>query len=227
MDGLREIGVDVWFNLGDRDLAIGIERARALRASVRLTDAHAAISTALGIRAKILPMSDQPVRTRVLAHGRSWEFQEFMIQGRGAGPVDDVEFRGAGAASATPEVLEAIVRARAIMIGPSNPIISIGPVLATPGVRDALAASPAPVVAVSPLVRGEVVKGPTQAFMEWAGRTLDSDGIADIYDGVIDGLVADQRTDRVPTLEADVLMDGPEARRRVAGEAMRFALGLA
>jgi LPPG:FO 2-phospho-L-lactate transferase len=226
MDGLREIGVDVWFNLGDRDLAIGIERARALDEGARLTDAQAAIVESLNVRARVLPMSDKPVRTRVMAHGRWWPFQEFMIKSRGAGPVDDVDYRGARAAPAAPEVLEAIAAARTIVIGPSNPVVSIGPILETGGIRAALGASRAPVVAVSPLVQGEVLKGPTAAFMEFSRQPLSSDGIAAAYAGVIDGLVADQRTESVPVLEADVLMDTADARRRVAQETLRFAAAL-
>jgi LPPG:FO 2-phospho-L-lactate transferase len=226
MDALRELGVDVWFNLGDRDLAIGLERAQALAAGGRLTDAHQAIASRLGVRARVLPMADRPVRTRVLAHARWWPLQEFLIKGRGEGPVDDVEFRGARAASPSPEVLEAVRTARAIVIGPSNPVISIGPILAVDGIRTALERSAAPVVAVSPLVHGTVVKGPTEPFMAWAGQPLTSSGIAALYDGVIDGLLADERTSAVPVLETDVLMDGAAGRARVAGEALRFALAL-
>jgi LPPG:FO 2-phospho-L-lactate transferase len=226
MDGLRELGVEVWFRLGDRDLAIGIERARALDAGQRLTEAHGAINRALGVKARVLPMSDRPVRTRVMAQGRWWPFQEFMIKARGAGPVQGVDFHGIRAAAPTPEALEAIASARAIVLGPSNPVISIGPILAVPGVAEAIGQSAAKVVAVSPLVGGEVIKGPTEAFMSWAGRTLDSDGIAAAYEGLIDGLVTDQRTDRLPVLETDVLMATPEARRRLAAEALRFALAL-
>jgi LPPG:FO 2-phospho-L-lactate transferase len=226
MDGMREIGVEVWFNLGDRDLAIGLERARALAAGERLTDAQAKIATRLGVAARVLPMSDQPVRTRVLARGRWFSLQEFLIQGRGEGPVDDVEFRGAAAASPTPEVLEAINTARAIVIGPSNPVISIGPILEIRGLRAGLERSRAPIVAVSPLVRGAVIKGPTEPFMTWAGEPLTSSGIADHYEGMIDGLVADQRTASVPVLETDVMMDGAEGRARLARETLGFALGL-
>ena len=226
MEGLRELGVEVWFNLGDRDLAIGLERARALDAGTRLTDAHAALVAALGVRARVLPMCDRPVRTRVLAHGRWWPFQEFMIRGGGRGPVEGLDFRGARAAAAAPEVLEAIAGARAVVIGPSNPVVSIGPILELEGIRVAVAGSAAPVVAVSPLVRGEVLKGPTAAFMAWAGRPLSSDGIAACYPGLIDGLVADAPAAGLPTLQTDVLMDTPEARRRVAAETLRFALGL-
>jgi LPPG:FO 2-phospho-L-lactate transferase len=227
MEGLRELGVEVWFNLGDRDLAIGIERARALAEGVRLTDAHAAINKALGVDATVLPMCDQPVRTRVLAHEQWWPFQEFMIKARGAGPVDAVDFRGAGAATVTPEVLAAIAAAQAIVIGPSNPIVSIGPILAVNGVREALQNSPAAVVAVSPIVGGAVLKGPTAAFMEWTGQPLSGDGIAAHYGDTIDGLVADDRTDRVPVLVTDLLMSDTAACKRLADDTLRFALALA
>ncbi len=226
MDGLRELGVEIWFNLGDRDLAYGIERARLLGGGARLTEAHAAIAAALGVRATILPMSDRPVRTRVKAHGRVWPFQEFMIKARAEGPVDDVDFRGAREAAATPEVLAAIAAARAIVIGPSNPVISIGPILAVPGIREALRASSAPVVAVSPIVRGQVLKPATVPFMEWAGHELNAGGIASFYGELIDGLVADERTELVPVLETDVMMDGDAGRRRLAEETLTFALAL-
>jgi LPPG:FO 2-phospho-L-lactate transferase len=149
-----------------------------------------------------------------------------MIRGRGEGPIEDVDLRGARSAAPTDEVLEAIAGARAIVIGPSNPIVSIGPILALPGLSEALAASSAPVVAVSPFVRGTVLKGPTREFMACAGLSSDSEGIAIAYEGVIDGLVADERTDRVPVLETDVLMAGGAGRSRVAEEALRFAQAL-
>jgi LPPG:FO 2-phospho-L-lactate transferase len=226
MDGLRDLGVDVWFNLGDRDLAVGVERARLLAAGERLTGAQGAVTRALGVTARVLPMSDHPVRTRVLAHGRWWPFQEFMIKGGAAGPVEDVEFAGARAAQPTPEVLEALAKARAIVIGPSNPVISIRPILAVESMQAALQRSPAKVVAVSPIVRGEVLKPATVPFMEWAGHPLSAAGIAAYYDGVTDGLVADERTDAVPVLETDVLMGDRDGRRRVAEQALDFALAL-
>jgi LPPG:FO 2-phospho-L-lactate transferase len=230
MDGLREIDVEVWFNLGDQDLAIGLERARRLQIGERLTTAHAAIATAMNAPGTILPMSDEPVRTRVMANDQWWPFQEYMIKAggaaAGAGPVQDVEFRGARNARPTPEVLNAVANARAIIIGPSNPIISIGPILAINGMREALTNARAPVVAVSPLVKGEVVKGPTAAFMDYMDLPVTNEGIADYYDTLIDGLVADQRTGQIPVLETDVLMATPDARRRVAEESLKFALAL-
>ena len=227
MDALRALGVEVWFNLGDRDLAIALERTRLLTEGMRLTEAHRLIAGRLGVRSAVLPMSDTPVRTRVMAHGRWWPFQEFMISANGEGPVQDLDYRGASAARPTPEVLAAVSDARALIIGPSNPVISIGPIVALPGMRAALSASAAAVVAVSPLVEGRVVKGPTEPFIRWADQPLSSTGIASLYDRVIDGLVADESTELVPVLRTDVLMDTPEARSRVAEETLNFALGLA
>jgi LPPG:FO 2-phospho-L-lactate transferase len=226
MEGLRSLGVDVWFNLGDRDLAVAIERARMLAAGRRLTEAQAAIDEALEVNARVLPMSDRPVRTRIQAHGRWWPFQEFMIRARAEGPVDDVEFAGARAAGASPEVCEAIAGARAIVIGPSNPVISIGPILALPDLRDRLDASPAPVVAVSPVVRGQVLKPATAPLMDWAGHPVSPAGVAAHYAGVIDGLVCDEPLDGLPVLRTDVLMEGAQGRRRLAEEALEFALSL-
>ncbi|MEO8968910.1 MAG: 2-phospho-L-lactate transferase CofD family protein, partial [Solirubrobacteraceae bacterium] len=226
MDGLRELGVDVWFALGDRDLAYGLERGRRLTAGDRLTEAQAAITAALSAPAQVLPMSDQPVRTRVLSGDRWWGLQEFLIRNRGEGEITDVDFRGARVAAPSPEVLEAIAHARAIIIGPSNPVISIGPILALPGLREAMAAAPAPVVAVSPIVAGEVLKGPTAACLRGAGLPVSAEGVAELYSGLIDGLVADERIDGLPVLEINVLMDTAPARARVAQETLDFALAL-
>ena len=226
MDALREAGEEIWFNLGDRDLALCVRRARRLAEGARLTEAIDEARRAYGVNARVLPASDEPVRTRVKAAGRWWPFQEFMIRHRAQGPVEGVEFGGASEATVTPEVLDALASARAIVIGPSNPVISIGPMLAVPGLREALVAAPAPVVAVSPLVGGTVLKGPTAAFMEHAGAPLTADGIAGIYEGLVDGLVADERADGVPTLETDVHMADAEGRRRVARETLKFAAAL-
>jgi LPPG:FO 2-phospho-L-lactate transferase len=227
MEGLRALGEDVWFNLGDRDLAICLRRAERLAAGARLTEAQAEIAAAYGVRARVLPMSDDPVRTTVRAAGRWWPFQEFMIRHRAQGPVEDVRLEGVEAAAPSPEVLAAVAGARAIVIGPSNPVISIGPILAVPGMRDALRSSRAPVVAVSPIVDGRVLKGPTAAFLDWAGQTMDAAGIAATYAEVVDGLVTDERADLpVPSLVTSTLMAGAEGRARVARETLDFALAL-
>jgi LPPG:FO 2-phospho-L-lactate transferase len=219
MDGLRELGDDVWFNLGDRDLALCVRRARRLAEGARLTEAIDEARRALNVNAHVLPMSDEPVRTYVKARGTWHPFQEFMIRERGAGPVEGVELRGIEQARPTPEVLDALAAADLVVIGPSNPVISIGPILAVPGLREAMNA---PVVAVSPLVRGAVLKGPTDEFLAWAGHPLTSDGIAAHYAGLLDGLVADEPADSVLTYVTDVEMADAEARRRVAQEVIRF-----
>jgi LPPG:FO 2-phospho-L-lactate transferase len=227
MDGLRELGVDVWFNLGDRDLAVGVRRAERLAQGATLTEALAELGAALGVRARVLPMADAPVRTRVLARGRWVDFQEFMVREGGAGPVDGVEYRGVEAASPPAAALEAIASARAIVLGPSNPVISIRPILAVPGMAQAIRASPAPVVGVSPVVGGEIVKGPTEPFMAWLGQPLSAAGVAAAYDGLLDGMVADEPVDSLPHHVTDTLMPDAAARRRVAEETLRFAAGLA
>jgi LPPG:FO 2-phospho-L-lactate transferase len=226
MDALRKMGEDVWFNLGDRDLAIGLRRARRLAEGARPTEVAAELAATFGVQARVLPMSDAPVHTQVRARDRWMGLQEFLIREEGAGPVQDVRFEGASTAPATSEVLGAISAARAIVIGPSNPIVSIGPMLALSGMRGALRAARAPVVAVSPIVEGQVLKGPTAAFMDWAGLSVDAAGIADVYAWVIDGLVADERTDRVPLLETSVLLSTPQRRRAVARETLKFAAAL-
>ncbi len=226
MDALRRLGENVWFNLGDEDLAVCLARARRLAAGQSLTEVADDVRVQLGVRAGVLPMSDDPVRTFVKVRGRWTPFQEFMIRDGAAGPIEDVEFRGAETAVPTADVLGAIAGARALFVGPSNPVISIGPMLALRGMREAVRSCPGPVVAVSPLVGGRSLKGPTEAFLAWAGRELSSDGIAASYDGLLDGLVADERSDALPTLETDVAMPDAASRRRLAQETLDFALAL-
>ncbi len=229
MEGLRELGVDVWFNLGDRDLAIGLERSRRLADGERLTEALAALTRAFGLRARVLPMSDEVVRTRVKAAGSWLGFQEFMIGHAAKGPVEGVAFDGIDTAAPPHEVLEAITDARAIVVGPSNPVISVRPILCVPGLSEALRAGPAPVVAVSPVVGGAVVKGPTQSFMAWAGLGLDVAGIAACYGDLLDGIVTDEAPDglAIPALTTDTMMGDAAARERVARATLDFALALA
>jgi LPPG:FO 2-phospho-L-lactate transferase len=187
MEALEQAGAPTWFRLGDRDLARCLIRTERLRAGARLTEAQAALDP------RVLPMSDEPVRTQIVSGGRRIPFQQFMIVERAEPPIDGVELDGLENARPTQEVLDAVAQADAIVIGPSNPVISIGPILALPGMREALASSPAPVVAVSPFVGGHAVKGPTDAFCEHAGIPLGAAGIAEAYADVIDGLVATSR----------------------------------
>jgi LPPG:FO 2-phospho-L-lactate transferase len=231
MDALRALGVEVWFNLGDRDLAWCLERARMTGDDdgepLTPTGALARLNEAIGVRARVLPMSDDPVRTWVRGRAGWCSFQEFMIR-LGANPiVEGLEFRGAEQARPSEQALAAIEQARAIVIGPSNPLASIAPILAVPGIREALAAAPVPVVAVSPIVGGAVLKGPTAAFMAFAALECNADGIADFYGDLLDGIVADENVARLPTLQIDTRMDDASSRERVARQTLDFAEALA
>jgi LPPG:FO 2-phospho-L-lactate transferase len=228
MDALERAGAATWFRLGDQDLAMCLVRTERLRAGDRLTEAHAALLEGLGVTTPVLPMADEPVRTRIASGGRLIPFQEFMIVERAEPPIEGVELDGIERARPTPEVLDALAKAETIVIGPSNPVISIGPILAVPGMREAIASSPAPVVAVSPFVGGHAVKGPTDAFCEHAGIALGAAGIARAYSGLLDGLVADEPAPEagIAVHVTDTMMDTPEARRRVATTTLEFAASL-
>jgi LPPG:FO 2-phospho-L-lactate transferase len=223
MDALRAAGRPAWFQLGDRDLAMCLVRTGELRAGRRLTEAQAAVVEAVGAPARVLPMSDEPVATHVRHGGRLLPFQEYMIVEGAAPPVEGVELRGLERARPSDDVLLAIGEAESIVIGPSNPVISIGPILELPGMREALAGAPAPVVAVSPFVGGRSVKGPTEHFCEWAGIERSARGVARVYKGVIDGVVADEPVEGLPGLVTDTLMEGPEQRRALAAKVLEFA----
>jgi LPPG:FO 2-phospho-L-lactate transferase len=226
MEMLGELGVEVWFNLGDRDLALCLERRRLLEQGLGATAAHARLTSALGVEARVLPMSEQPVRTRIRSNGEWVGLQEFMIRLRASAPIEEVEFAGAAEAAPSAAVIEAVGEARSLIIGPSNPVISIGPILALPGMREALSAAPAPVVAVSPIVGGEVLKGPTAACLAWAGQPADASGVLGYYDGLIDGLVSDEATEQIASLRCDTLMSSAEQRRAVAQRALELSESL-
>jgi LPPG:FO 2-phospho-L-lactate transferase len=227
MNALEAAGRPVWFRLGDRDLAICLIRTERLRAGDRLTEAHAAVVEAMDVAARVLPMSDERVATWIGVGGRLLPFQEYMIVERAPAPIEAVELRGLERARPTDDVLASLAEADMIVIGPSNPVLSIGPILALPGMREALAGAPAPVVAVSPLVGGRSVKGPTEVFCDYAGIELSATGIAGAYEGLIDGMVADEEVTGVPALVTDTMMDTVEASRRLATKTLDFAASLA
>ena len=218
---LARLGAPDWFTLSDRDLATCLYRAQFLAEGGRQTDAQAQVARGLGVEARVLPMSDAPVRTRVRTAAGARGLQEYLIVDGGQPEVLGVELEGIAEAAPTPEALEAIAAAEAIVIGPSNPVISIGPILALPGMREAIAASPAPVLAVSPYVAGEVVKGPTDRFMAAVGRPSTAAGVASLYAGLIDSMVVDERDPDppptgIPTLAVNTLMEGAAGRARLA-----------
>jgi len=229
---LQRLGAPSWFGLSDRDLAACLYRREFLADGGRLTDAQAQIARGLGVEARVLPMSDSSVRTKVLTEAGRRDLQEYLILDQGKPAVQGVELEGIGEAEPSREVLDALRTADAIVVGPSNPVISIGPILAVPGMREAIAASPAPVVAVSPYVAGAVVKGPTDRFMEAVGRPTTAAGVASLYAGLIDGMVVDEDDPdpppaELPTLSTATLMEGAGGRARLARIVLDFATDLA
>ncbi|MGZ5355261.1 MAG: 2-phospho-L-lactate transferase [Solirubrobacterales bacterium] len=228
---LRALGAPDWFQLSDKDIATCLYRRAFVAEGGTRTGAQAQIARALGVRAQVLPMCEEPVRARVRT-AEGWRgLQRYLIVERGEPAVEGVELDGIAAASAAPEALAAIREAEAILIGPSNPVISIGPILATPGMREAIATSTAPVVAVSPYVAGEVVKGPTDVFMRGLGRPSTAAGVASLYAGLLDGMVCDEGDpdpppDGLQTLTCPTLMEGAEGRRALAERTLEFAATL-
>ncbi|HEX5592623.1 MAG TPA: 2-phospho-L-lactate transferase [Solirubrobacterales bacterium] len=229
---LKQLGAPSWFGLSDRDLAACLYRRQFLDDGGRLTDAQAQIARGLGVEARVLPMCDTPVRTQVTTPGGRRGLQEYLILDGGQPQVLGVQLEGIETAEPTPEVLEALRDAEVIVLGPSNPVISIGPILAVPGIREAIVASPAPVVAVSPYVAGAVVKGPTDRFMEGIGRPTTAAGVASLYAGLIDAMVVDEGDPdsppaEIPTLTAPTMMDGAAGRVRLARTVLDYAATLA
>jgi LPPG:FO 2-phospho-L-lactate transferase len=223
MAALEAAGRPAWFRLGDRDLAMCLIRSELLRAGRRLTEAHAAVVEAMGVGARVLPMCDEPVSTWVGVGARMLPFQEYMIVEGAPAQIEAVELRGLELARPTDQVLAVLAEADAILIGPSNPVASIGPILALPGMREALTGAPAPVVAVSPLVGGRSLKGPTEAFCAYADIELSATGIARAYGDVLDGMVADEEVANLAALVTDTAMDAVAESRRLAQQTLEFA----
>jgi LPPG:FO 2-phospho-L-lactate transferase len=225
---LERLGSPGWFQLSDRDLATCLYRTHFMAEGGTLTAAQGQIARALGVGAGVLPMAEEPVYTRVLTPDGWRGLQEFLIVDGSAPPIEGVEVQGLHEARPTPEVQEALAAADAIVFGPSNPVISIGPILAVPEMREAIAASGAPVLAVSPFVAGRAVKGPTEKFMAALGRQSTAAGVASLYEGVIRAMVVDADDpdpgpDDVQVFSCPTLMEGREGRREVAERVLEFA----
>ncbi len=190
-EALQRFGYERWFNLGDRDLATALHRTRLLREGWPLHRIVAELARAWGLEVRILPMSDDPVRTIILGPGGDLPFQEYMVRLRTEVDVRGFRFAGAEAARPAPGVLDAIAGARAVILAPSNPFVSIGPILAVPGIREALAATRATRVAISPIIAGQVVKGPAAAMLASLGHEVSAVGVAALYRGLVDLFVLD------------------------------------
>jgi len=203
---LADYGEPTWFRLGDRDLATHVVRTARLKAGRRLTEVALELQRSLGLAARILPMADEPVRTEVRTDDGWLEFQEYFVHRHQEPAVHDVRFRGAEAAHVTREVEAAIAEADAIVVCPSNPIVSIGPILAVPGFRAALVAARGrgvPVVAVSPIVAGAALRGPADRMLTSLGHESSAVGVAAFYSGLIDVLLIDDAdAELAPRIEA-------------------------
>lgn len=233
MDQLAVYGEPSWFSLGDRDIALHIVRTAAIRSGARPTEACLAAQRALGISARILPMADEPVATAVQTDDGWLEFQEYFVHQRQAPDVRALRFDGIAAARPTPEVAAAFADADAIVIGPSNPLVSIGPILAVPGMRgllDAAAARGARSVAVSPIIGGRALKGPADRMLAAMGHEATALGVARLYAGLVDTFVLDavdaELASQVEALGmhavvTDTLMADDDSRMRVAGDVLR------
>jgi LPPG:FO 2-phospho-L-lactate transferase len=186
-------GADTWFNLGDRDLATHLTRTRALRAGQSLSTVTARLAASVGVSARILPMSNEPVRTMIRTPSGRLTFQEYFVRDKALVEVVGVDYEGASRARPAPGVVDAIRTADMVIVCPSNPVTSVGPILAVPGIVDALRSTAAPVVGVSPIVGGAAVSGPAGALMRVRGLAVSPLGVAAAYAPWLRRLLIDPR----------------------------------
>jgi LPPG:FO 2-phospho-L-lactate transferase len=191
VDQLQRFGYPRWFNLGDRDLAMAIHRTRLLREGVAMHEVVRQLAEAWGLGCAILPMSDEQIRTQILGPEGEIAFQDYMVRLRTGVDVKGVRFEGVAEARPAPGVVEALGDARAVVLAPSNPFVSIGPILAVPGIREALEATAAVRVAISPIIAGQVVKGPAAQMLASLGHEVSALGVARLYAGIVDVMVID------------------------------------
>jgi len=226
-------GEPTWFNLGDRDLATHLHRTRLLAEGVTLSEVTARLASDLGVRHRVRPMSDQPVRTRLLGPDGWLTFQEYFVREKTQVEVREVEYTGAAAAAPAPGLLEAILEADAVIVCPSNPVTSIGPILAVPGIADTLEASRATVLAVSPIIGGAAVSGPAGRLMAMRGLEVSALGVAAAYAPWLDLLVIDQidaglaprfEANGVRPIVADIVMRGLQEEVALAERVLAAAL---
>jgi LPPG:FO 2-phospho-L-lactate transferase len=229
LETVGELGGEDWFRLGDRDLGLHLVRTELLRAGVPLGEATARLARALGLEARLLPATDDPVRTFLETPAGTFPFQTWFVARRHRDEVDAVHYAGAPDAAPGPGVLEALAAAGVILVAPSNPYVSIGPILAVPGIREALERRSVPCVAVSPLVGGRAVKGPADRMLRRLAGGTSPAHVASCYRGLIDALVLDvadapvELPDGVRPVATHTLMTDAEAARRLAATALDAA----
>lgn len=233
MEAVRSLGGEAWFQLGDGDLALHVQRSHALSQGKSLSAITRQFAKAWGIRMRILPMTNDRVMTYVTTDHGDLPFQRYFVEQRCAPAVRSIQFEGAADASPAPGVIDAIMSpdVEAVLLAPSNPWLSVDPILAIPGIREALTCTRAPVVAVSPIVGGEAVKGPTAKLMRELGFAVTNDTIVRHYAGIVDGLVVDHRDELknlpITNIVTDTLMKEPHDRARVVMAALKLARELA
>lgn len=192
LDVLNQLGFDTWFALGDRDLGTHLARTAMLQQGWSLSKATQVISELLGVRCRIIPMTEQWVPTRIVTDVGLIHFEEYLVKRKAQDAVEDVIFDGSDGATPSPGVIDAIKSADTIIVCPSNPIVSIGPILAVPGIKLAIMEADAPCVGVSPIIGGKPVKGPADKLMEGKGIEVSAVGVAEVYKEFLDVLVIDK-----------------------------------
>ncbi len=229
LDGIAAYGEDPWFLVGDRDISTHILRTHRLREGQSLSEVTKGLAAALGIGVRLLPMSDDPVRTQIRVDDGWLGFQDYFVGRRHEDAVLDVRFDGIEAASPAPGVLDAVHDADLILFCPSNPIVSIAPILGVPGVRDAIASSKSPVACISPIVGGKALKGPAAGMLEQRGLDVSAAGVAAYYGDLVDVMIIDQVDAALaPEIEAQgkrvivlqTIMGDRDDRVRLASEVM-------
>ena len=232
---LERYGEEAWFKLGDRDLATHVLRTSRVRSGEALTEVTSKLSGALGVESAVLPMSDDPVLTVLETPEGRLEFQEYFVRRRQQDEVLGVELRGIRDARPTERVLAAISGADAIILCPSNPVVSVGPILALPGMTEALASSSAPRVAVSPIVGGRALKGPADRMLASLGHEVSATGVARMYAGLVDGMIVDRADENeragiealgMRVLVTQSVMRDAGDRARLAAETLEFGARL-
>lgn len=230
LEQAARLGEQTWFKLGDKDLATHLLRTRLLREGKTLSEATDAVARAFGLTCRLLPMSDDRVRTVVTTDGGELSFQEYFVKRRFQDEVRSVRFDGVERARPAPGVLESIAEAEAVIVAPSNPIVSIGPLLAVPGLRDALRETKAPVAAISPIVGGQAIKGPAGKMLASLGYEVSAAGIAKLYADFLDVLVLDEQdaslasdveSAGVRAVVTDTIMRDADVRRSLAETTLR------